>query len=332
MECALANQSLWWYSVQSLHYLIFSPFSSPPTPTLTIVWKIGSGSLFPRNFQALPPNSLASLSEGVPGSSPSRSPAPFHRGFSHQPLPQHIDTDKQNRLECQDSAWARKTFGTLQVLLWGSLPLQGTCVPSLPHTPEKQQLSTSTASRCFQSQWSDSATTSLLSSYTTDESPNIDLQSTEQVLGPCSAYTLDAESHYKVCDNSDSLCHSVCPSLWHRPVRNHFKGSGFQSSSCWLANSMNVDRRGGRESWWQDHVTEAAHCLVSGRRKSIGHNPSLKGTCLVAYFSNQVLLPNVSILSKQCHPLGIHQGMNLFRESWANHFLQMLQLVTKPPL
>lgn len=71
-------------------------------------------------------------------------------------------TDKQNRLDCQDSAWARKTFRTLQVLLWGSLPLQGTCVPSLPHTPEKQQLSTSTASRRFQSQWSDSATRSLL--------------------------------------------------------------------------------------------------------------------------------------------------------------------------
>lgn len=71
-------------------------------------------------------------------------------------------TDKQNRLDCQDSAWARKTFRTLQVLRWGSLPLQGTYVPSLPHTPEKQQLSTSTASRHFQSQWSDSATRSLL--------------------------------------------------------------------------------------------------------------------------------------------------------------------------
>lgn len=49
----------------------------------------------------------------------------------------------------------------------------------------------------------------ILSSYTTGESPNTELQSTEHVLGRCSAYALGAESHDKVCDDGEYLCHSV---------------------------------------------------------------------------------------------------------------------------
>lgn len=49
----------------------------------------------------------------------------------------------------------------------------------------------------------------ILSSYTTGESPSTELQSTEQVLGRCSAYALGAESHDKVCDDEEYLCHSV---------------------------------------------------------------------------------------------------------------------------
>lgn len=160
-------------------------------------------------------NSLASLSEGVPGSSPSGFPAPFHRVCSHQPLLRHMATDKQNRPDCQDSAWAGKTFRTLQVLLWSSLPLQGSCVSSLPHTPEKQQLS---ASRHFQSQLSDSVFLHhrwepkyRAAEYWTRVGAMLSLR-----VGCWESW--QGVWRWRI---SMSL---GCPSLWHRPVRNHFKG------------------------------------------------------------------------------------------------------------
>lgn len=89
------------------------------------------------------------------------------------------------------------------------------------------------------------------------------------MLGQGSAYNLSTDSYDKGCDVGDYLCPLVVH-LCDMPIRNSFKGErvftlapGFRSFSRWLAKFIILDLRKGRESQWQDHVAEAAHCLVS---------------------------------------------------------------------
>lgn len=171
-----------------------------------------------------------SLSEGAPGSSPSGSPAPLHRDFSHQALLQHIDTDKQNRLDCQDSAWAQKTFRTLQVLLWGQ-PASSMYLCSLPSSYYRKA-SNFLHQLPLVAKDNDLILPQVpsLSPYTMDEKPNLELQSIEHgTMGQCSAYTLGTESHDKVCVHGDCLCHSVVH-LCDIYVISHTSARGFRSS------------------------------------------------------------------------------------------------------
>jgi hypothetical protein len=132
-----------------------------------------------------------------------------------------MGTDKQNRLNCQDSACAQKTFRTAQVLLWGSLPLQCAFVPHLPHTTGKQvRPFQSTVASCFQRHCPDSGTRSLfcLPTHAIDGRRDLEVQSIEGI-----AYNLSAESQDKACDDGDYLCRLVVH-LCDMPIRNNLKG------------------------------------------------------------------------------------------------------------